>query len=143
MFIQDVRCPLQYPIVALSHTCRRWRSIALDSACAGCWSTIPVNNVEWTRLCLSRSRNFPFSMCVADDGLDTLFTTGPMVKPQRQLSRLEQAFFFFIDLTHDSDIPDHFWDFICRPMPNVTSLRLSFNREMESWVNLPNDLLAG
>lgn len=136
----DVRNPGQYPIVALSQTCRRWRSITLDPTCAACWSIIPLKNVNWTQLCLTRSRNSPCSFYVAADNVGALATTGPSV--QAHMSRVNTVQVALHDITHEFIIPDQLWELLAYPAPNISYLRIHLAPNLGRWIDIPSSILA-
>ncbi|KZV77548.1 hypothetical protein PENSPDRAFT_4957 [Peniophora sp. CONT] len=136
----DVRMPKQYPIVALSQACRRWRSITLDATCACCWSVIPLKNANWTQLCLFRSRNSPCSVYIGDNNVEALKSTGPLVKPH--MSRVNTIHMCFYDFADEFAVPDHIWELLCCPAPEVAKLRIYFDSEIGTWIDLPSRLLA-
>ncbi|KZV77547.1 hypothetical protein PENSPDRAFT_645192 [Peniophora sp. CONT] len=132
--------PRTYPIIALSHACRRWRDATITPICSSCWSTIPLSNLFWMNICLERSRNSPISVSISSAEMPSSEAIVTRLSPY--MGRVDAL--FVSSRFYPDSIPESLWSLLMLNAPSIESLTFEFNTATEEeHVDLPSNIFAG
>lgn len=118
------------PGLALSHTCLRWREVAL--AIPEFWTVIPLLHDEWARECLSRSQPLPIILITTADS--------DMLAKEASAEHLNRALFMVLQ---NEDVQDEGSPWLTHPTPLLERLRMDFAHRSEKQSSSSRSFFGG